>query len=87
MANRTVSAEVISCPGRLGDAHYTALQINVDGFRGPYVLTLAMPAVGFRALSEQVDPVDMYAALARAINVAEVKVDVKGRGEAKVKAA
>ena len=79
MALRTVTAEVISCPGKLGDAHYTALQINVDGFASPYVLTLAMPAIGFRALSQQVDPVDLYHALALAISAAGIKIDVRRR--------
>jgi hypothetical protein len=81
MTRRIVKAEVINCPGRLGDAHYTALQINVDGFNSPYVLTLAMPAIGFRALSEQADPIVLYEALARAINSAMISVEVRGRGE------
>lgn len=81
MSLRSVSAEVISCPGRLGDAQYTALQVNVDGYSSPYVLTLAMPALGFRALSEQVDPIELYQALAHAINSGGISVDVRGRGE------
>jgi hypothetical protein len=63
----------------LGDAHYSALQINIDGFTSPYVLTLAMPAIGFRALSEQVDPLDLYDAIARAIGTAAITVDVQRR--------
>ncbi len=85
MAAGNVSAEVISCPGRLGDAQYTALQVNVEGFNGPYVLTLAMPAIGFRALSDQVDPVDLYSALAHAINLAGIDVEVRRRGALKPK--
>ncbi len=71
-----VSAEVITRPGRLGDSEYLALQINVEGFESPYVLTLAMPAIGVRALSERVNPVDLYEAMAQAINLAKVHVDV-----------
>jgi hypothetical protein len=71
-----VSAEVITRPGRLGDSEYFALQINVEGFDSPYVLTLAMPAIGVRALSEHVKPVDLYEAMAQAINLARVHVDV-----------
>ena len=75
MPHRKVSAEVISCPGRLGDIAYSALQIDVDGFGGPYVLTLALPAVGCRALSKQVDPMDLYRSLADAINTASIGVE------------
>jgi hypothetical protein len=71
-----VKAEVITCPGRLGDSEYFALQINVDGFESPYVLTLRMPAIGARALSERIKPVDLYEAMAQAINVAKVQVAV-----------
>lgn len=71
-----VSAEVITRPGRLGDPEYFALQINVEGFDSPYVLTLAMPAIGVRALSERVKPADLYEAMAQAINLAKVHVDV-----------
>jgi hypothetical protein len=78
-----VSAEVITRPGRLGDSEYLALQINVEGFDSPYVLTLAMPAIGVRALSERVKPVDLYEAMAQAINVAKVAVDVLKAEEAK----
>ena len=77
MSTRTVSAEVISCPGRLGDAHYSALQINVEGFDSPYVLTLAMPAIATRALSEQANPIDLYRALAEAINATRVGLEVR----------
>ncbi len=63
-----LTAEVISCPGRLGDVSYTALQVNVDSFESPYVLTLAFPAIGARALAAQIDPVEIYTAIAQAIN-------------------
>ncbi len=71
-----ISAEVITCPGRLGDFEYAALQIDIDGFKSPYVLTLALPAVGCHALSEQVDPVEVYKALARAINAGQPAVEL-----------
>ena len=74
MAEYDVSAEVISCPGRLGDMSYQALQVNVEGFKGPYVLTLALPRVCSTALSAQIDPVRLYEALAEAINNSGVKV-------------
>lgn len=73
MAKR-VSAEVISCPGKLGDFNYAALQINVEGFDSPYVLTLAMPAIGYKALAEQADPVVVYGAIADAVNRAFVEI-------------
>ncbi len=74
MAEYDVSAEVISCPGRLGDMVYQALQVNVEGFKGPYVLTLALPRVCSTALSAQIDPASLYEALAEAINNSGVKV-------------
>ena len=63
-----ITAEVISCPGRLGDVSYAALQINVEGFESPYVLTLAFPAIGARALAAQIDPIEIYRAIAERIN-------------------
>lgn len=74
MSEYEVSAEVISCPGRLGDMAYQALQVNVQGFSGPYVLTLALPRVCCTALSAQIDPDSLYQALADAINKGGVKV-------------
>lgn len=76
-----ISAEVIMRPGRLGDSEYFALQINVEGFDSPYVLTLAMPAIGVRALSERVKPADLYEAMAHAINLARAQVQVVKREE------
>ena len=81
MSIRAVSAEVISCPGRLGDAQYNALQINVEGFSSPYVLTLVMPAIATRALSQQAEPLELYATLADAINSAGVGIEISCRGE------
>ena len=80
MSELGVSAEVISCPGRLGDMAYQALQVNVQGFSGPYVLTLALPRVCCTALSEQLDPDRLYQALAAAINVGRVKVASRKTG-------
>lgn len=82
-ASKRVTAEVISCPGRLWDDAYSALQINVDGFESPYVLTLALRALAHRAFSEQNDPIALYQAIATALNNANVTVQVahskKGR--------
>lgn len=85
MSLGNVKAEVITCPGRLGDSEYFALQINVDGFESPYVLTLRMPAIGARALSERIKPVDLYEAMAQAINLAKVHVEVLKAEEQKEK--
>jgi hypothetical protein len=72
-----VTAEVISCPGQLWDDAYSALQINVEGFQSPYVLTLALRAVGYKALSQQSDPRSVYEAIASAVNNANIAVEVK----------
>ena len=74
-----VTAEVISCPGQLGNAAFAALQVNVEGFHSPYVLTLALRAIGYRALSERADPTDLFKALAGAVNDANVAVGVTTR--------
>jgi hypothetical protein len=71
-----VSAEVIACPGRLSDDSYPALQLNVEGFDSPYVLTLSLSAVGYKALTEQSDPTALYEALASAVNNAKLHVQV-----------
>ena len=76
MSPGKISAEVITCPGRLGDFEFAALQIDIDGFNSPYVLTLALPAVGCRALSEQIDPIKLYHSLAQAINGGHVSVEL-----------
>jgi Hen1-like subunit of RNA repair complex len=65
---RELSAEVISRPGALGDSSYLALEIRVKGFVSPYVLTLALPAIAYRALAEQLDPIEFYDAIATAVN-------------------
>lgn len=73
---KRVTAEVISCPGRLWDDAYSALQLNVEGLESPYVLTLALRAIGYKALSEQSDPLAVYKAIARAVNKANITVEV-----------
>lgn len=76
MAMGKVTAEVISMPGQLGDVAYEALQIVVEGFSSPYVLTLALPAIGYRALSKQVNPDQLYRAVEKAINAAAIQLEV-----------
>jgi len=68
MTLKQISAELISRPGGLGDVSYPALEIQVNGFQSPYVLTLAFPAVVYRALAEHVDPLVVYDAIANAVN-------------------
>ncbi|HEV8096693.1 MAG TPA: hypothetical protein VGP71_13250 [Burkholderiales bacterium] len=63
-------------PGNLGDVVYSALQINVDGFQTPYVLTMALPVVGYKALATHVDPMELYNAIAGAINVAMIRINI-----------
>lgn len=63
-----VHAEVITRPGGLGDTSYPALAIELPGFDSPYVLTLALPAVVYQALSEQISPLSFYGAIANAVN-------------------
>ena len=74
MTLNRISAEIISRPGDLGDTAYPALAIRLKGFESPYVLTLAFPAVVYRALSERVDPLAVYDAIAAAVNSAEEQV-------------
>ena len=72
-----VTAEVISCPGRLCDDAYSALQINIEGFESPYVLTFALRAFGYKALSEQGDPFRVCQAIAAAVNDAKIAVELR----------
>jgi len=78
-ARGRVTAEVISCPGLLSDDAYSALQINIDGFESPYVLTFTLRAVGYRALCEQGDPFAVCQAIAAAVNNARIAVELKNR--------
>ena len=86
MTLRDVSAEVISRPGGLGDVSYPALEIRLKGFESPYALPLALPAIVYRALSEQMDPLTLYDAIASAVNRTRAfsEVDHEGlwRGQA-----
>lgn len=77
MTKGQISLEVISCPGDLGNTTYSALQLNVEGFESPYVLTLALRALGYKALAEQADPHAVLRVLAEAVNDAEVAVALK----------
>lgn len=79
MRQGRITAEVISCPGALGNATFSALQLNVEGFQSPYVLILALRAIGYQALSEQADLDAVLKALASAVNDAELAVAVKTR--------
>jgi len=74
MTSGLITLEVIFCPGDLGNKTYSALQLNVEGFRSPYVLTMALRTLGYKALAEQADPAAVFRALAEAVNGAEVAV-------------
>ena len=63
-----ITASVITCPGRLGDDIYRALEINIAGVSTPFHAVLALPAVTCHALRESVDVAELYAELARRIN-------------------
>lgn len=71
-----VSAEVITRPGNLGDDTFSSLEIHVEGVRCPFHMVMALSRVSVKALSEQVDPDDLYAALARGINQARMDVSL-----------
>ena len=74
MTQGRIKAEVISCPGQLGNTTYRALQLSVEGFDSPYALTLAMRALGYQALAEQADPDALFEELAGAVNDARIAV-------------
>ncbi|OGA21202.1 MAG: hypothetical protein A3H34_01380 [Betaproteobacteria bacterium RIFCSPLOWO2_02_FULL_67_19] len=63
-----IAADVITCPGGLGDDEYPALEIQLEAFKSPYVLRLTLPAVVYKALAEQMDPLLLYDAIAGAVN-------------------
>jgi len=73
----TITATVIECPGRWEDALFEAVQIDVEGLETPFVMTMALPKVSYRALSEFVKPGDLYQAIAAAINKARSSVKVE----------
>lgn len=64
---RAIKAEVILRPGNL-DVTFAALEISVAGLQTPYHFILQMPAIGYKALAEQANPVEVYEAIAKAIN-------------------
>ena len=72
-----ITAEVIECPSRWGDGVYRALEISIEGLTTPYHCVLALPANTYRDISGQVDPAELYAALAEAINQAGINVEVR----------
>ena len=77
MKQGRITAEVISCPGQLGNTSFSALQLNVEGFESPYTLTLSLRAIGYQALSQQADPDTLFTAIARAVNAANVGVAMR----------
>ena len=76
-AEGDITATVIECPGRWEDSLFEAVQIDVEGVRTPLVMTMALPMVSYRALSEFVKPGDLYQAIADAINRAQASVKVE----------
>ena len=77
MAEGDITATVIECPGRWEDALFEAVQIDGEGLETPFVMTMALPKVSYRALSEFVKPGDLYQAIAAAINKARSSVKVE----------
>jgi hypothetical protein len=76
-AESDITATVIECPGKWEDSIFEAVQIDVAGLKTPFVMTMALPRVSFRALSEFVNPGHLYQAIADAINRAQASVKVK----------
>ena len=72
----TITATVITCPGRWEDDVFQAIEINVPGVRSPFHMVMALSKVSVKALAEQVDPDNLYQALAKAINDSRPQVDV-----------
>ena len=70
MTLKSISAEIITCPGDLGDLEYPALEIQLEAFKSPYVLRFTLPTIVYRALSEQMDPLLVFEAIADAVNSA-----------------
>ena len=77
-----VMASVIECPGRWEDSIFEAVQIDIEGLETPFVMTMALPKVCYRALSPFVRPADLYRAIADAVNKAKLCLEVED--EAKV---
>lgn len=77
ITERKITATVIECPGRWEDSIFEALQIDIEGVATPFVMTMALPKVCYRALSPFVRPADLYAAIAAAINGAQASINVE----------
>lgn len=78
MSLHPITAEVITCPGRLGDDSFRALEISIESLVTPFHMVLALPAVSCHALARQVEPAELYDVIAGAINGAGVGVEVRG---------
>lgn len=76
MTQQSVHVNVITCPGRLGDEFFRALEIAINGMTTPLHMLFALPAVSCRALSQQVDPAKLYDAMAKAINESRMMIEV-----------
>ena len=76
-AEGSITATVIECPGRWEDSIFEAVQIDVEGVTTPFVMTMALPRVSYRALCEFVKPSDLYQVIADAINEAQASVKVE----------
>lgn len=74
---KLITAEVITCPGRWEDATFQALEISIEGVSSPFHMTMALSKVSVKALAEQVDPDELYAALAAGINASMTRVSVR----------
>ena len=72
-----VMASVIECPGRWEDSIFEAVQIDIEGLDTPFVMTMALPKVCYRALSPFVRPADLYKAIAKAINKASLYMEIE----------
>ena len=77
LAEGGITATVIECPGRWEDSIFEAVQIDVEGLKSPFVMTMALPKGSYRALSEFVKPGDLYRAIVDAINKAQASVKVE----------
>ena len=73
----SITATVIECPGRWEDSFFEAVQIEIEGVNTPFVMTMALPKVCYRALSPFVRPAHLYAAIADAVNRAQSTVKVE----------
>lgn len=63
-----IKAEVISCPGNLGDTAYHTLEIKIEGFESPQHLIMPFPAVAYKSLESIANPLDVLQEIANRIN-------------------